>query len=515
MKQAVRHQVIRVLEAAAMRLLAGTVAYPPKMYEDIIKRVEQQYMNWSLFMCDEIEKDLQGKLDVLQPKADTTFPLPTFSPAVWKQVRTQAEILLAIKDGKEPTTKLAKRATNEQVMTEFVRNMTGKSRFDYGQEKSTGLPDTVWAAVEKLKTAKKMNGLDDSTIKVMNALLWTVAYTAYSNAADKSARILRNWVDDKKEFEGRKAASMNDAGPGDDPTKIEPVAKSLKETQELRKYLVEQGAKPESPNKKRPKTSKKKGGAKVEWKIPVDITGLPAKYPLEAAKTTLKEITVVFMAARASYAGSWHPEKHILTLLASNIAVDVDRFTVSLQSMKSTLKHELSHMVQSLMKETLRAQGKKSAAERAGTAFDPKHPVPPEPEPEEIPDDDDDDDDEGASGEKEGHHKPKFDRYANLRKTYPEAKERELYFLSPVEYYPQIGSWVHQFIKHRPAAGETPEAMMKRWKEFVGITPGYIDSDFYKALKTHDKRLWKKAVGEGWKLLQKQLEKNAAKAKPA
>jgi hypothetical protein len=196
----------------------------------------------------------------------------------------------------------------------------------------------------------------------------------------------------------------------------------------------------------------------------------------------------------------------MLTMLPS----DIDDFEVALQQFKSTLKHELSHMVQYIMKETLRQRGKGEAAKNAGTPYSPKHPAPPEADPEEVPEDDDDEDGEG---DKEGAHKAKRDRYENLRKVYPKAKEADLYYLSPIEFYPQIGTWVHQFLKTRPAAGETPQQMLKRWKEFVGIGTNYTWAEFYRVLKQYDQRLWQKAGSEGWKLLNKQLEKNAARAK--
>jgi hypothetical protein len=306
MKLAVRNQVVRVLEATAMRLMAGTITYPPKMYEDIIKRVEQQFMNWTLFISDEYEKDLQGKLDLVQGKEGVEFPQPTFSPAIWKMVRTQAEILLDIKAGKEPTVKLAKRSSNQEIMVQFLRSLSGRSRFGYGDEKPGEVTEPVLKQLEVLKSAKNMKGLDDAAMKTLGAVLWTVAYTSFSAAAEKAARILNNYQSEKKDFENRQQSPV-----GDDPTKTGPLLKTLKSVQELRKYLEQRGAKAETPHKKRPKNSKRKGGAKAEWKIPVDLSGLPPKYPVESAKD-LKEITVSFQVARAKFAGAWSDTTHKL-----------------------------------------------------------------------------------------------------------------------------------------------------------------------------------------------------------
>ncbi len=465
--------------------MAGRVAYPPKMFESISQKVKLQTASWNLHLLNIEMAKLEKKLEVFTPKADTQIPPPRVSPAVMKLARQQAENLLAIMQGNEAPHKLAKRASHEEVLKAFYRVLSGARGYGiwgvHGEEvKAPSDLSDLKGQLSSLSKAKGIEGKEERADQVLAAVLWTVARTAYSNAAEKAAFAIDEWRSQKAKLADRKAGDTSTVLDRSDSQEAQSIRATMAEVAEFQTYLRELGVEASNPTRKGLRV--KVGGERATWEEPVDLTGLPSSYPVDAVQTTFKTIKVETVVAKSPAAGSWDTATHTLTVI-SKVAGNKESFLGGIERMNSTLKHELEHMVQYLMRESLKMQGKNS--DRAGTPYGPRDPAPGV-EQAQLAEDSD---------------APRLKRHKSLKEHYPEATDQELYYLDPIEFFPQIGSWVFRFAGLQPVGKRDPVGWLKSWKDFAGLTSDskYTTSPFYSALKKYNRPLYRRAVAEGWK----------------
>lgn len=216
----------------------------------------------------------------------------------------------------------------------------------------------------------------------------------------------------------------------------------------------------------------------IKKKIPVDLTGVPDNYPTDIIGKSKKWESISLLvydrtAKNADHGikGSWHPGANSMTIMVGNIHSRTE-LKKELREIRTTIRHELQHMMQSLITDSIAWRKK----QRPATEDDPEYGVP----------------FEVKESQKEAR---------ALEKKYPDVSKHERYYLKPSEFFPWIESSGNDFIElleRNP--GISPR---EAWSVFTGGKARargasiYVH-DFYKVLKRYRPKEWKRAVAEGW-----------------
>lgn len=491
-----RRQVAKTARAAV--LSAGVVKYPPRMVKPIMDMVEETLAGGILWFLERDLPGLEAELAVFHPEAETKAPEPKVSGAMKKLAREVleeiAELVAQHSRGELPedtgwnyrdesgTRRL------ENFVTAFYVGGRGLYRGSASLDKLKHheMLTDIKAALKK----PKFDQMTDEEVQVFAAALLTAANSRkykYSKGAEKSWRLLDDYLKQRADLRSRKAGEAVPLGSWDeqDKQRLEQKAKRLRE---LYDYLKSKGY----------QKTKFKPGPKREVKVqvPVDLTGLPEKYPTEAFKQGLYDnITLRIMPARTGFAGSWNPDEKEMMIVLGNYPMSLKGLNAALRDTESTLKHELEHMVQYIMKDSLKLRKGLHLDEPgegswgpAGTPFS-KHSSPQSP----------------------------LARDLQLQERYPTASKDERYFLSPIEFFPQIGSAVNRFLDKllSPMFGEAmaPEDIRKDLKDLwrahakAGHHRAILSPDpFFEAYKKHNPKMWRRAVSEGWQRLLRRMQ---------
>ncbi len=310
----------------------------------------------------------------------------------------------------------------------------------------------------KFLSFKDLKGLDAKDLAVLKALLGAL-YKKYADDAMWKASSKLNVHLRALSPEGRKPLS---------PDVEEHLKERLVNLRELETFYAGKAGKPNTTTRR-------------VWTEPVDVTGLPSNYPLSAVtEGHFKEINIQLLITirDKKTVGSWQPLGNVLELVTpyfeDNRVASKISFQRILNELRSVLEHELQHMMQTIMHASVRMKKRKklpegadvplSVGKRAGTPYGP------------------------------GEAFPEQDGNAASKEAFRKANKGERYYLDPVEFYPQIQSAVDLFLEE--AYHPDPGTLRARWKTYVTRS-----SNFFVVLLKHAKPLWKRAVGEGWKLV--------------
>lgn len=468
-------RVLFALDQATRILDGGIITFPPKMADAIIDRVEKELASFYLAQAEAgFEKATQALALLKGELKPEAIKPPKLSKQAIEMLREQASDLLE----------------NELEDLELLVN----SIWHLGAHKpSVGLSDLVNKVLPQFKAGdvKDLSKLDLPTLRVMQHIFHDSTKKYDTNIARNAWMALSKYttkrsVSERDEEEARPAGPMSET----ERKLTEQAEKELAAWKPLYEFYKGFGVKP------------KKALHRI-WEEPIDLTGVPEKYPLDLYRDGSPKITIDLFITKLDkpFGGRWFSDKDKMELIARNDDTPPPQnvFETMKKFIRSTIEHELRHMMQFFMRKSMKnrkwkQQGSKPEVvipnkdvEHIGTAFPPKMKVP-----------------TGVGN-------------AADRTAYPTVKrgkkgEKELYYLDPVEFYPQIGSWVDRFfMRFVPKNGGIPEDVIARgWKAYVGLESPLSKeieiAPFYEALKTHDKRLWKKAVSEGWKILMKKVE---------
>jgi hypothetical protein len=484
MKTFSRKAVVQALRAATRIINAGLVAYPVKMYESIASKVDAQYAAWALMVIEKELEKAEKDLEVFKPKSTSKFPPLALSPAVMKMVRQQAPLL-------------AENGTDE------ASGPRGRVSYEYKQVFKTEklVPEFV-AAMKRFEKLSKddLADLTDIELKCLALVLDAAAGANRSEAAWKASRVALNYISDRKEFERKLGEAKTGATDFKQDTwdgpKVQEMVRRLDAMKKTKAWLESLGAKAATMKNKRKK--RLSADEKVEWDEPINLAGLPAKYPIKLPPD-YKTIHVEVLPARAKFAGAWGEQDRTLTIIVPGLSLHIGKNKDMMQELHETLQHELRHMVQYMMQNSLAQQQTEKGLplkdngphRRAGTPLSPRT-------------------GKGAL----------TPRDEALAKQYPEATKDQLYYLSPIEFFPQVGSAWRRFrqvaFMFKDEAEYTKDQLIDAWRNHVGVT-GYQSRDlidpFYAALRLHDKPLYKRALKEGAVILQDYLKERDEKSK--
>jgi hypothetical protein len=462
-------RVLLALNQASRILQGGIITFPPKMADAIIDRVERELASFYLSICKvEVEKAFKalalfnGELD------ESDVSAPKLSKPARTMLREEAISLM------------------DEELEDVELLLNGWAV----KPNLSALINDILPAIARGAADKGLETLDIETLKVMQNL-FREAYKKYDSTPANTA-----WKALSSYTLKRSTAAKDAAQPKTDNKQLNLAELKILEKIQAEAAEWEQKTKFFESFKVKPKKALHR-----EWEVPIDFTGVPSKYPLDALKegSPEKNITVDLFITKLDkpFGGRWNPEKNFMELIAQNDGrVPTEKQFVMFKALlRSTIEHELRHMMQFFMRNSLKFKkwkegGSKpnevvqpSAVERVGTAFPPRIPIPKR---------------KGNAAEDTAY--PKADK-----------KSSELYYLDPVEFYPQIGTWVDQFfIKQKLHDFSGSERILADgWKAYVGLPTslkGIEIAPFFEALKKNDMRLWKKAVAEGWKMLVKKVE---------
>lgn len=480
MDQKTLQETIDTLRAVSRVLSAGVVKYPPKMVKEIVDLVEKELGSGVIWFLNKHLPPLEEQLASYFPEEGTKAPLPKISPAMNKLARQVLTDLLEIIEGG---------VEDDDYIGWFVRTKRGGGKLpDVSKAEAAKLVPSIKSVLKK----KKLAEFDDEDVKTYMAALRVASSTRkykYSQGARKAAFALHRYLEEQEEV--AKRAGGKELSPSEQ-READKLKARVSDMKELMDYLDSKGIK-KSKFKPGPKRS-------VDHDIKVDLTGIPEKYPQDAVKAGLYDsITLTIMPARSSFAGSWNTDTNQLKIILQQYPLSKRSFQNVLRSVVDTVKHELEHMVQYIIKDSLRLreQGKVGVGplrkrgpwEEAGTPYKPGRGTRTSP--------------------------LMSESMEQLRDRYPTATKYELYFLSPIEFFPQIGSAIDRFLSRlrEPMYGEpTPEEEIRKnlkdlWRDHSGAGRKTWNVDpFFKALKKYNPKMWKRAVSEGWQRLQRRID---------
>ena len=460
-------------------LSAGIVAYPPKLADEVTARVEKEIASWNLSLLNKQVEKLNQALAVTRPTADTTIKPPKLSAAVMKALREFAETMESD-------------FTDDEKAYWWDDNLKNKVETDELSEGDFAQGD-VLSTVQRLKN---LEGLDQDWLYLVQQMLEELSQRGFGEAPNSAAERAAHAV--KVHLQALRTLEKNKA-PTDDPTRVELQRLALVRTQE---WLAEAEKLISfySTFKARPSKSIRR-----EWSVPIDglslSLDLPRNYPLDAALDgtySKLDLVLLFSKRNRSFSGRWDPQAKSIEMVVpqTSEAMTEAQFRKLKAQVRTTIEHELQHMVQWIIRDSLRLRARDRLAkegkltpttiitpknaERAGTPYGPRQAVPKR---------------EGNAAEKAA---------------YRDATEKERYYLDPIEFFPQVTSWVNWFIQNHTPDVWVPgpdSPTMHKWKAWVGLphdaalAKGVVPAPFYLALKKHNPKLWKRAVAEGWKIL--------------
>jgi hypothetical protein len=440
----------KMRKTSATTLSAGTLKPPPMMVRTIQDLVRKTFASWSLSIVTQLISEVEKQIALLAPSADTSVPPPKITPAMMKRVR---EICAQIASGEV-----------SELVRRRLRSLYPDLKLD--------APDSIRLA-GNLESAKNFEAADDDAIAFAQKILRV--YSEESTAARDAVIALRRYLQDVSDVERRKGGSS------DHTTDMNLMAanKRLNDMQAFTEYLSGLGGQGFSGIKRTTKgklttTKALKDATSVKVEVPVDLSGLPANYPKSASFPSI----FLHMVPMTNVNGAWQAPTKTLTITVNEVPTSRAMFDKEIATKMSTVKHELEHMVQTIMAEELESKGKKAAATRVGTPYNSKH---------------------GALPES---YAMNFER---VKKSYPDVTEREAYYLDPREFFPQIESAVgYALHSYNGVAGDS-KGLLLHWKQLTGLAPSPTMFPFYKSLKKYDNRLYKRAVVEGWDEISRSL----------
>lgn len=433
--------------------------------------IEQELASFYLSQLRKMLKPLNERLSLLMPSAETKVPPPKLTPAFWAAIHgLVADILANPADTLKDFHALFE---IKEPLSDFVNKTLPTLA------KTTSLADL------------DLNAVDALVAIMIDADLTVTAVKKVIPKVSKYRGKLKEFAQRTKDYAG---------GPGSSERQKRDLEEYHLVMDKVTKldHLVEfyESIPYVKPN----------GASTREWTIAINTTGLPKSYPTDIVKDgTYTRVNVKLMITKRdkTFAGRWWGSPHgdvlgLIELVAqyTEQPPSEDEFKALKDHITETIQHELRHMVQTVMHYSLRRRkstepdaSKKPPAtlsRRAGTVFSPREHLPDSPE-------------------------NKAEKAA-----YPRATDKELYYLDPVEFFPQIGSAVAWFLEAYSIGTWTEvDVARSRWKGFTGISPQNIAGDpspFYLALQKNDKRLWKRAVAEGWQMVERALYKKEPSA---
>ena len=454
-------------------LSAGIIAYPAKMADEITARVEKELAAWNLSLIRQQMEKLQENLASAMPTAETKLKPPKLSSPVMTALRN-----LAGQMQDEDHDQL------EEWFDRATKGWRGPDPITFGD----------FAQGDVLPKIRSLKSLEDLSTSWLN-LIWRMLLEVKvrgdvgGTTIDKAGHDVWQHLRAVESLERRKL-------PATSPQTIEIRERSVKRFHEELEALETLSAFYKSFGAKPAKSIRR------EWSMPIDVSDLPKSYPLDATKDGYKKLDVILMISKRnrSFGGRWNSTDKTIELVAPQTmeAMTEAQFRGLKSRIRTTIEHEAQHLIQWIIRDSLKLRARDrlakegkltpttivpqpKSAERAGTPFGPRHAIPKR---------------EGNAAEKAAYRK---------------ATEKERYYLDPIEFFPQITTWVNRFIQY----GHAPDVWvpgpdsptMHKWKAWVGLphdaalAKGVEPALFYTVLKKHDQRLWKRAVAEGWKIL--------------
>jgi len=259
--------------------------------------------------------------------------------------------------------------------------------------------------------------------------------------------------------------------------------------------------------------------------LPLDLTGVPDHYPKQKMRAVMPSVPVeIHMAGGSSPGGSWTPSPKNARKVTIYITGDLDSPS-RVAALRGTLRHELRHMMQTLMGDALGLKGLDQgggiprggwveAASRLQADYDRVN----------------------SARQKLGRRAPQraaLDAQANVMK----AKYGAVYYLDPVEYFTHLGNARDALLGGRggggealfgnPKAGLIPDA---RFEQVTGLRePADLSRLSYSAphifirggtypllfwLKRYAPDLYRKAVGDlrAWTSAHNEVVKRSERA---
>lgn len=461
-------QAAEAVGEAAREVSAGALAYPPVMLDSIMKRVKDECARYFLSLVVKKLAEVEEREQRLREAGggiNQPPPFPKVSPAAMTHLNEYAAVL-------------------DQMELEEV-----ESEMEEMDLKEVPMPVFIEKVVPEFKRTRRVSEYDETWIRCASKM-FRRAYQRYSAAPPRKAYLaLSNWL---KEVEyQRKPGAPDEVSEGDKKQ----IAKWLSEVDSVKAGLNDSIAyfQKLAPKAARGRRLGQKPGS-VAWEEKIDVTGLPANYPLEAVHEGFLpfiKVELRFPKAARTNDGSWDEENNTLILNVQDIDFTVNEkvFARALVLLREVLAHELRHVMQTVLRTSIRFRARKKdrapseivpreIGQHAGTPFSPKK----------LP-----------KRDSEG-------RNAASKEAYPDANAEERYFLDPVEFYPYLGSVVDDFFGTF-GTGMSVETAKDRWLAVVGTRLNSLVTHppFMAALKKHDKALWRKAAAEGWKMVQREL----------
>ena len=455
-----RTDVVNSLRLVATVLSGGTLKPPPNMVKEVYLLVRKTYASWCHTMALTSLGEIAARMAVLKPSEDTAIPAPKLSPAMSKKAKETAK---EIADG--TVDDFLRRALDRLSSTP-----TSRVNFDSPEVKKQA------AAIVAAKT---LNGLDKDTIR----LLVLILRSYMTPAAQTAAGSLMVYLSEQQKLDLRKAGL---GGTGSDDIEVRKLEEAKEKVESFIAYLQTF----EAGSVKGLKKGNRAGQFKVtnaaikasDVVVPVDLSGLPPNYPTTSPFDTI----LLRMMPVTKVAGFWAHKERMLCITFNHIAPTKKMFDDDMSANLSTIKHELEHMVQTIIRENLEAKGQNRAAQRAGTPFNRR-----------------------SIGERDNDYKKNLEL---LQQKYPEATEQEAYLLSPIEFFPQIQTYVNGFRRLFGYSKGDPEKPVEQrladWKQATGMGGGDKALKFYLVLRKYDKPRYRRAVSEGWDLLNQQIEED-------
>lgn len=443
-----RTDVVNSLRLVATVLSGGTLKPPPNMVKEIYALVKRTYASWCYTMTSTSLEEVTTRLARLQPDETTTIPAPKLSPAITKKYKETAQ---QIADG---------------TVDDFVRRVIsriGRKPVDIDNQE-------VKQRARALAQAKTLDGLDIETIDLLIVILHT--YPG-SGAATTALRAVSAYRVEVQMLTLRK----NGLGSPDD-LEIRRLEAQRDLFLSFLDFLQRAGGSTVKGLKKTNGVVKISTTAvkNTDVTVPVDLSGLPPNYPTTSPFSTI----TLRMMPLTDMNGFWSPKERLLAVTMAKISTDEVAFNMNMSMNLDTIEHELEHMVQTIIRENLLAKGQNNAAKRAGTPFNRR-----------------------TFG------RGVADPVEQLRKVNPEITDKEAYYLDPDEFFPQIGTYVGWFrLRYGYSKDDQPKPVQQRledWKKAVGMSTGSV-MIFFHVLKKYDKPRYRRAVVEGWELLNKQIE---------
>jgi hypothetical protein len=465
---------LHAVQSARRSVSAGIVAYPAKMADDITARLESELASWNLSLLRPSIEKIREMLKVVTSTDNATLTPPKFTPKVMEAFRTMASQIHSLGELKDVEKIYDMLGLKQSILSlsDFYNTFLPKAAMTRDMAKfSPSELEAVWRLLALVQQRGKLGGV----------------------VADRTAHAVKTYLDAVRRLERRRAEPRTEAGQQIDENAKKIYQESLEELEGLEKfYSALSGG----------KASK---GIRREWEEPVDVADLPKSYPVDAVQDgTFKKVRVVLLISKKnrSFGGRWFEDEQRIDLVAPQNETTMSKvqFEALKRSIRSTIEHELQHMVQTIMATSLRLRERNrlakegkldptklvrpKAAERAGTPYGPKDKI------------------------------PKRSGNAASKDSFPRGNEKERYYLDPVEFYPQITTWVDRF-KNKHARdvwnqGQPDDPVLQRWKVYVGMPKAGLSKDaiadvdpspFYVTLHKFDRRLWRRAVAEGFRIL--------------